>query len=259
MTTFPFRSALLAAAIVVGLAACSDEPEQAETTASPPPAEQKADTMQAKIEAAKAAAPEDMPLQPPPSETVHTLDEARPMKQLTSADAPFACDVVTPEQVAMYLGPNFQIADITADRKNQTMSPVTSTCLLYEGKDPATMTAGVIIDIWTEADVIAAGHRGIDGVWTHRASEHARRLEAIPDAWAAWVDSEHAPDRALLVRQGEVMFELISQPFQSSADAPAVPQDKIEQLAIEVVRNAATDDSAPAAAPAPAAETPPAG
>lgn len=204
MTLKPLPRAALPALLLTalaGLAACSEEPAPA-----PPPAPTPA----------VAPAPADEPA-PAPAEPSR-------VRVRTSVEAPFACDVLTLEELTPILGDEVTILDATAERKNLGMA-VESACMYAFGtnRDPAKLDLDsrfIRVDIYTDASFRAAGHGALQDQWTYRVRDGSGVFLLHDTALASWVESEHPPDPALIVRQGEVMYDLAQYPPVSDRGSP---------------------------------------
>lgn len=223
----PATRAGIASLTVLLLAACGqDEPPPAAS----PQAVEKADPAPAPAQPpARTATPAAAP--PPPV-------AAKPvMKLRKSADAPFACDLLTPAEMGLLLEQkNIEVFDYTQTRReNGTWSD--STCLFAYGKEKDPDKIGmdsqfIRIDVYTDASLQAAEWGPLQDQWEHRARHEADGggLHLHDQAWAVWVESDHPPDPALLVRQGEVMFEVSYFPPSSSPGTPET-RAQIESIA----------------------------
>lgn len=145
------------------------------------------------------------------------------MKQLSSDEAPFACDLLTAEAVASVVGNEFgvEVFDATQKRRDEGIW-TDSTCLFGfgENKDIQKLNLKsrfVRVDVYTEASLQQAGWGSLQEQWMVRSNHNQSRFNFHDGVWAAWVESDHPPDPALLIRQGEVMFELAHYPPRSSA------------------------------------------
>ncbi len=198
---------------LASLAACRDEPAPA-----PPPAAEPA----AVAEPAPAAAP--------------APTEPSRVRVLSSTEAPFACDVLTDADLAPILGKDVEILDVTEQRRKYGMS-VESACLFAfgENRDPEKINLDskfVRVDIYTDAAFRAAGHGALEDQWRYRVRDGSTVFHLHDTALAAWVESEHPPDPALIVRQGEVMYDLAYYPATSNPGNPErnAPIEEIARL-----------------------------
>lgn len=161
------------------------------------------------------------------------------MRYLSSEQAPFACDLVREEDVGEIMGDVTQSFDITGSP--QSVGPVESACLYAYGsdKDPASIGAGALfvrIDVYSDRSYQARGWGTLNEQWIYRTQEGGKKFDFLPDVWAAWVDSDHPPDPALLVRMGDVMFEISYYP-PSSSPGTSERNGKIERVAALVLEN----------------------
>lgn len=167
-----------------------------------------------------------------PSEVVetHMLGSAL----LRSAEAPFACDALTVEDVEKVMDAETVTFDVT-EKRRANGAAVESSCLFAYGEDknPDSIRLKakfISLDVYTDVSVRAAGWGPLHGQWMRRSEENGKRFKLMDDVWAAWVDSDHPPDPALLVWKGEVMFEIAYFPPSSSVGTKE-GNAKIEQLA----------------------------
>lgn len=215
MQSKTIRAGLLPLATAL-LCACSES----EPTVAPEPE-------QPKVTQAQPAIPDPAPTSPE-------------MRILTSAEAPFACELLNQAAATAILGQEVTVKDITTARKADTGNPVESSCLYVKGQGDDLMQPSLRVEVWTHAGLEQGGWGSLDKNWTHRsnAGGGSKPLEGLPGAWAAWVESEHPPDLSLLVRQGEVMLELTSFP-PVSGEQPMVPNALVEQFARQALINSA--------------------
>ncbi len=204
---------LLLLAGIASLAACSDTPAPAPVPepAAPPAAE---------------AQPE-----PPPAATPA---EPSRVRVRTSAEAPFACDVLNEEELGRVLPDAPTIIDVTAARRAYGMA-VESACLFAFGsnRDPEKIDLDsrfIRVDLYTDASFRAAGHGALQDQWTYRVRDGSTVFHLHDTALAAWVDSEHPPDPALIVRQGEVMYDIAQYPAASDQGSPE-RKAQVEEIA----------------------------
>lgn len=152
----------------------------------------------------------------------------------TNDQAPFACGVLEAQDVGAILGAETEMHDIT-DRRHALNVPVESSCLFAYGKDknPDSIRINakfVRVDVFTDRSLRQGGWNHLAGLWEHRTVGMKPPFALRPDALAAWVDSEHPPDPALIVRQGEVLYEFAYYPPSSSVGTPE-GNAKIEEIA----------------------------
>lgn len=196
----------LAALSLAVLAACSGK----EHAATPNPPE-------AHIEENKTA-PEPSPANSPaqPVATPAPVTHAAPrMKHRASHEAPLACDLITAGEVGLLLEKkDVELFDHT-EKRRQNGTWTDSACLFAYGKDKDPDKIGldsefVRIDVYTDASLQEADWGPLNEQWQYRTGRQfdGSGLQLHPHAFAAWVDSDHPPDPALLVRQGDVMFEI---------------------------------------------------
>ena len=155
------------------------------------------------------------------------------MRRLSSDQAPFACDLLLEEQVGEVLGEEAQSFDITTSRQNT--GPVESSCLFAYGpdKNPESIGAGALfvrVDVYSDRSYRSKGWGDLNEQWIYRTQDNIRRFDFYPGVWAAWVDSDHPPDPALLIRSGDVMFEVAYYP-PSSSPGSTQANGKIEKIA----------------------------
>lgn len=197
--------------VLLMLTACSQKPE-----AEPAPTEALSAVA---IESQRVPAREPTP---PP---------AKLPWELRSDQAPFACDVLTEEEVKSVFAADVEILDVTKGRTDSV--PVQSSCLYSYGSSTDFRQPGakfVRVDILTDESLQAREWGQLQDHWMHRIGDDSNRFSLMPDVWAAWVDSEHPPDPALVLRMGDVMFELAYWPPTSSRGSPEA-NGKIEALA----------------------------
>lgn len=178
--------------------------------------------------------------EPPAGSNLAAFDATTGARVLRSEVAPNACSVLDAATLEATLGSGMKIVDHSTARRAEGIAHVHSSCLIGTAAGVDIMVPALMIDVWTENELQAAGLGSLDRVWQYRANDHAQRITAFPGTLAAWVDATHPPDPALLLRQGFVMIELSSQPFTSSADSPMIPKGVIEQLAAAVVQKLST-------------------
>lgn len=145
------------------------------------------------------------------------------MKQLSSNEAPFACDLLTADDVASVVGNEFGVEVFDATQKRRDDGIWTDSTCLYgfgENKDIQKLSLKsrfVRVDVYTEASLQQAGWGSLQEQWMVRSNYNQSRFDFHDGAWVAWVESDHPPDPALLIRQGEVMLELAHYPPRSSS------------------------------------------
>jgi len=203
---------LLVLAGVASLAACRGTPEPAATPAAPVQAE-------ARTEPQPDLAPRE------PSR----------VRVRTSAEAPFACDVLSEEELGRVLPDEPTIIDVTTQRRAYGMA-VESACLFAFGRnrDPARIDLDsrfIRVDLYTDASFRAAGHGALQDQWSYRVRDGSTVFHLHDTALAAWVDSEHPPDPALIVRQGEVMYDIAQYPAASDQGSPE-RKAQVEEIAL---------------------------
>ena len=155
------------------------------------------------------------------------------MRQLSSDQAPFACDLLSAEDVAGVVGAETEVFDVTQKRREEGIWSE-STCLFGygENKDPHKLNLKsrfIRVDVYTDASLRNAGWGSLHDQWATRTELDARRVPFEDGVWAAWVESDHPPDPALLVRQGDVMYEIAHYPPRSS-QGDAEKNAQIERL-----------------------------
>ncbi len=193
---------LLVLAGIASLAACGGTPEPATAPAAPP--------VQAEV-------------QPDPPAAAAPREPSR-VRVRTSVEAPFACDVLSEEELARVLPDQPTIIDVTAQRRAYGMA-VENACLFAFGsnRDPDKIDLDsrfIRVDLYTDASFRAAGHGALQDQWTYRVRDGSTVFHLHETALAAWVDSEHPPDPALIVRQGEVMYDIAQYPAASDQGSP---------------------------------------
>lgn len=214
-TTYP-RLRWLSLSLTLMLAGCGAPPET-----PPPPA------------ATQPAAVADSPaIAPPPAVA------PPPLAQLSSEQSPFACDVVSADDVKAIFGTDVTIRDVTAQREAHSL--VDSICQLdFDPAKPFTLDGrtfrGVQVAVFTDRGLREQNAGTLQDQWLHRTryDEHSFQLDG--GIRAAWVDSEHPPDQSLLVRLGDVMLEVgyPAASFRGSPEANA----PIERLATLMLTN----------------------
>lgn len=162
------------------------------------------------------------------------------MRILASEDAPFACDTLSAGDIENIIGAETEVFDVSEKRKSAGAA-VDSTCLYAYGEDknPDSIRLKakfVRVDVYTDANIKAAGWGTLHEEWLRRSEDNKRRFDLIEGVWAAWVDSDHPPDPALLVRQGDVMFEVAYFP-PSSSPGTREENAKIEKIAATLIGN----------------------
>lgn len=167
-------------------------------------------------------------------------DEPPPvMRLLRSEQAPFACDLLEEEVIGEIFDEDVNIIDHTQDR--QVRVPVESTCLLGLGEaasqDAVNIRMSYVrVDVYTDRSLQAREWGSLHDQWSYRLRGEQADVRLVePGALAAWVDSDHPPDPALLVRMGDVMFEIGYWPPSSSPGSPETNR-KIERLADVLVK-----------------------
>lgn len=192
------------------------------------------------------------PEAPPPEPSapeVPVAEAVTGMKQLSSNEAPFACDLLTAEDIAGVVGGGAGVDVFDATQKRRDDGTWTdSTCLFGfgENKDIHKLNLKsrfVRVDVYTEASLQQAGWGSLQDQWMVRSNYNQSRFDFRDGVWAAWVESDHPPDPALLIRQGEVMFELAHYPPRSSA------KDSERNQQIERIARILLDKREEAAAP----------
>lgn len=191
---------------------------------------------------AGADTPRDEPVKQAEVEKTRTATEASNavtsqllgMKFMASNEAPFACDTLTAEDVEGVIGAETEVFDITEKRKVIRVA-VESACLYAYGEDKNPDSIGlrakfIMVDVYTDEAIRAAGWGTLHDQWWRRSEENSKRFDLMEDVWTAWVDSDHPPDPALLVRQGDVMIEIAYFPPSSSVGTRE-GNAKIESLA----------------------------
>lgn len=164
---------------------------------------------------------------------------APPLAQLRSEQSPFACDVVTADDVKAIFGADVTIRDVTAQRESYSL--VDSICQFdFDPAKPFTLDGrpfnGVRVSVFTDRGLRKLDAGSLQDQWQHRTryDEHSFQLEG--GIRAAWVDSEHPPDQSLLVRLGEVMLEVGYYPPASFRGSPQA-NAPIERLATLMLTN----------------------
>lgn len=200
--------------VILVLSACGHDDES--ITAETPPAETPIATTVVDMPATPAA--------PVP---------ASPLAVLRSADAPFACDVLKPEDLKVIFDVEVQVRDVTAQRESHAL--VDSICQFdFDPAKPFTVSGrsfkSVRVDVLTDRTLRAENAGNMQMQWTYRVGDESRSFALRDGLRAAWVESDHPPDQSLLVRMGEVMLELRYYPPSSFRGSPEA-NTYIEELA----------------------------
>lgn len=173
---------------------------------------------ESKVQPAEPAPVSEEPAPTPPPKPVREVQPS--MQARVSQEAPFACDTLTPEEVGAIVGVETESLDWSQTRREEG-TWTDSTCLYAygENRDPNRLNLKskfIRVDVYTEASLQAAGWGALHDQWMTRTQWNERRFPFHDGAWAAWVESDHPPDPALLIRQGELMFEIAHYPPTSS-------------------------------------------
>src|SRR5690606_38008918 len=141
-----------------------------------------------------------------------------------SAEAPFACEVLSAEELVRVLPDEPTIIDGTTQRRADRTA-VERACPFACGRnrDPARLdldARSTRAERYTHASCGAAGPGALQDQWSYRVRDGSTVFHLHDTALAAWVDSEHPPDPALIVRQGEVMYDIAQYPAASDQGSP---------------------------------------
>lgn len=206
--------------LVLLLAGCGAPPETppSEPAATPP--------------AAVADAPAAAPL---------PAVAAPPLAQLRSEQSPFACDVLTADDVKAIFDTEVTIRDVTAQRESYSL--VDSICQFdFDPARPFTLDGrkfrSVQVQVFTDRGLRALNAGSLQDNWLHRIGYVENSFELDGGIRAAWVESEHPPDQALLVRLGDVMLEVSYPPssFRGSPEARA-PLERLATLMLTNIKD----------------------
>lgn len=211
--------ARLALVSVIGfsLVACGDDPEPAPKAAEPIVTIDKAP--------------------PPPPEPVREVALATPPPESgwKSSDAPNACDVMSDAEAADILGAPVKAIEAT-ERHLKWRKPVASACFFAFGKDknPDDMTFDskfVRVQVFTDLTLDNHRKRTAESFFKARKANNFGDFELGPGFEAFWTTSDHPPDRALLIRNGEVVIEVQSYP-PSSGGLVVAKRPTVEAFAL---------------------------
>ena len=160
---------------------------------------------------------------------------------LRSEEAPVACAVIDVEILRDSFSENVTVHDISDERRER--NPVESSCVFAFGSQNESRAErrerrlhGLRIDVWSDRSYQAADWGTLEANWQHRTGHADRWFEIDGLALASWVDSEHPPDQSLLLRTGDVMFELGYYPPTSYSGSPETDA-RIEQMAAVILQN----------------------
>jgi hypothetical protein len=215
----PVTRLALAAAILFGAAACSDDPEPAPKAAEPI----------VKIDKAP----------PPPPEPERVVTPANPpsAEGWKSSEAPNACDVMSASEAAELLGAEVKVIDST-DKHIQHRKPVASACYFAFGRDKDPDALGddakfVRVQVFTNVTLKNPRNRTAESFFKARRAKHYGDFELGPGFEAFWTTSDHPPDRSLLIHNGEVVIEVQSYP-PSSGGTVVVSRPTVEAFALSM-------------------------
>ena len=124
-------------------------------------------------------------------------------------------------------------------------APVDQSCVFEfspgtgEPVDPRILSrlGGVRVDVFSDRKLRDTEYWGtLESNWNYRCRHEDYWFRIGDLAWACWADSEHAPDRSLLINGGEFMFEVGFYPPTSFKGA-AETDKMIEAFAAKMLRS----------------------
>lgn len=147
--------------------------------------------------------------------------------EVDSAKALSLCDRIAIKDVEQIFGVRFERVDNTEVRL--LTAPVEGSCVFdfrkgdAEPANPRLMMAqsGIRVDVFSDAKLRGEEWWGtLDSNWQYRCRHHDYWKRLSERAWMCWTETEHAPDRAVLINGGEFMFEIGYYPPTSFKGTP---------------------------------------